>query len=89
MDEDTWTTDAGDVAWYFYDLASEEILEEATEIVELIRCQPDTERRCEMEQPALSDICRNIEKHIKNSYLKKVQAPIGIKPVLKAWMELN
>jgi hypothetical protein len=30
-----------------------------------------------------------IEKYIKNSYLKKVQAPIGIKARLKAWMELS
>jgi hypothetical protein len=30
-----------------------------------------------------------IEKHIKNTYLKSVQAPVGVKPVLKAWMELS
>jgi phosphatidylserine/phosphatidylglycerophosphate/cardiolipin synthase-like enzyme len=30
-----------------------------------------------------------IDRHIKNTYLKKVQAPIGIKPILKAWMELS
>jgi hypothetical protein len=26
---------------------------------------------------------------IKNTYLKQVQAPVGVKPVLKCWMELN
>lgn len=31
----------------------------------------------------------SVERHIKNSYLKQVQAPIGVKPVLKAWMELS
>lgn len=30
-----------------------------------------------------------IEKHIKNSYFKKVQAPVGVKANLKAWMELS
>jgi len=30
-----------------------------------------------------------LEKHIKDTYLKSLQAPIGVKPVLKAWMELN
>jgi len=30
-----------------------------------------------------------VDKHITNTYLKKVQAPIGVKPVLKAWMELS
>jgi hypothetical protein len=31
----------------------------------------------------------NVEKHIKNSYLKRVDAPVGVKPTLKCWMELN
>ena len=30
-----------------------------------------------------------VEKHIKNSYLKRVDAPVGVKPALRCWMELN
>jgi hypothetical protein len=30
-----------------------------------------------------------VEKHIDRSYLKSVQAPQAVRPVLKAWMELN
>jgi hypothetical protein len=30
-----------------------------------------------------------IEKHIKNTYLRQVVAPIGVKSRLKAWMELS
>jgi hypothetical protein len=26
---------------------------------------------------------------VDNTYLKQVQAPVGVKPVLKCWMELN
>jgi len=26
---------------------------------------------------------------IKNTYLKSLQAPVGVKPALKAWMELS
>ena len=36
--------------------------------------------------------CRDrgkVLKHIKNTYLKQVNAPIGVNPILKAWMELN
>jgi len=36
-----------------------------------------------------TDIRGKIEKHIKNTFLKAMQAPIGVRPVLKAWMELN
>ena len=28
-------------------------------------------------------------KHIKDTYLKRVDAPVGVKPALKCWMEIN
>jgi hypothetical protein len=42
-----------------------------------------------MKKPTLSDIRKLAEKHITKTYLRKVQAPLGVKPILKAWMELN
>ena len=84
-----WTEEAGETKWYLYDLKSETIHEEPTEIVDIIRSTPDTPRVCSLEQPILSDIRKKVEKHIKNTYLKRVQAPIGIVPKLKAWMELS
>jgi len=42
-----------------------------------------------MEQETLVDIRSKVLKHIKNTYLKRVDAPVGVKPSLKAWMELN
>lgn len=84
-----WTEEAGETRWYLYDLGTQAILEEATDIVEAIRCTPETPRRCIIEQATLSDIRGKIEKHIKNTFLKAMQAPIGVKPILKAWMELN
>ena len=84
-----WTEQAGYTTWYMYDLVTEDILTEPGEIVQAIRSTPDTPRHCRIEQQTLSEIREKIEKHIKNTYLKKVQAPVGIKPILKAWMELN
>jgi hypothetical protein len=55
----------------------------------VIRSNPKTPRKCELEQPTLVEVRKKVEKHIKNSYFKKLQAPIGVKPILKAWMELN
>jgi len=87
--EPEWSIEAGDAAWYLYDVATEKIVEDATRIADYIRCAPETPRRCQMDRQALSEIRGQIEKHIKNTYLKQVQASIGVKPVLKAWMELN
>lgn len=85
-----WTFEAGDTHWYFYDLKKDEITEDVTRIVENIRCQPDTHRKTSMSQNDLSDFRAKIDKHIKNTYLKRVDAPLDApKPSLKCWMELN
>jgi hypothetical protein len=81
--------EAGPTRWYLYDLRAEKIEEEPARIIDLIRCDPETPRHCTMVRETLSEIRGKIEKHIKNTYLKQVQAPIGVKPTLKAWMELS
>lgn len=88
-ERDVWSATAGDVKWYLVDLEDDAILEEAWRIIDFIRCEPDTPRRVEIDQARLSDARKAVEKHINKTYLRKVQAPVGVKPVLKAWMELN
>ena len=88
-DVDLWTEEAGFTKWYLYDLTTEKIFEEPNDIINLIRCDPDTPRQHNIEEKRLSEIRALLEKHIKNSYLKQVQAPIGVKPILKAWMEIS
>ena len=39
-------------------------------------------------EKALIDLRARVEKHIKNTYLKRVDAPVGVKPALRCWMEL-
>jgi hypothetical protein len=90
-----WTQEAGDTKWYLYDLTkenakdAERILDDPTKIVAFVRCTPETPRQQAIAKETLADIRARIEKHIKNSYLKAVQAPVGVKPVLKCWMELS
>jgi len=84
-----WTTDGGPVQWLLFDLASGRILEEAPAIAEFIRAQPETPRRCVLPQATLAEVRAKVDKHIRNTHLKRVQAPIGVKPILKAWMELS
>jgi len=84
-----WTEEAGFAKWYLYDLTTDKILEEPSEIIGFIRSTPETPRHRSIEENTLSGIRAEIEKHIKNSYFKQVQAPIGVKAILKAWMELS
>lgn len=84
-----FTEEAGTTRWYLYDLDRETILEEPGEIVATIRSKPETPRQCITDQKMLVEVRSKIEKHIKNTYLKRVDAPVGVKPALKCWMELN
>jgi superfamily II DNA or RNA helicase len=84
-----YTEEAGETKWYLYDLAQQKILEEPTDIIDVIRCTADTPRQCEIEQQALAAIRSTIEKHIRQTRLRQLNAPVNVKPVLKCWMELN
>jgi superfamily II DNA or RNA helicase len=84
-----WTDEAGRAGWYLYDLGTNEIVDDPTRIVDTIRCVPDTPRVCSADSKTLSEVRQKVERHIKNTYLKSVQAPAHVRPGLKAWMELS
>lgn len=88
-ESERWTEEAGYTKWYLYNIADGKILDEPSEIIGLIRSTPDTPRQCQMEQPTLIEIRKKIDAHIKKEYLRRVNAPSSVKPILKAWMELN
>jgi hypothetical protein len=85
---DEFTEQAGTTRWYLYDLDREAILEEPADIVASVR-NSEIPRKCTNDEKTLIDLRDKIEKHIKNTYLKRVEAPVGVKPALKCWMELN
>jgi hypothetical protein len=80
---------AGNTRWYLYELGTESILEDPGQIVASIRSEPSTPRECTTSKETLVDIRFKVERHIKNSYLKRVNAPAGVRQQLKCWMELS
>ena len=84
-----WTAEAGDVKWYLYDISSQKVMEDPYEIIKHIRSRKTTPRKCQMGRESLIGIREAVDKHLKNTYLRQVQAPIGVKPTLKTWMELS
>lgn len=84
-----FTDEAGSTRWYLYDLDRDAVLEEPGEIVASIRSERHTPRNCTTAEITLIGIRAKVEAHIKNTYLKRVDAPVGVKPSLKCWMELN
>lgn len=49
---------------------------------------PETPRVCREKQETLREIRLKVDNHIRNSYLKQVQAPAGHDQTLICWMEL-
>jgi ERCC4-like helicases len=84
-----FTLEAGTTRWYLYDLDQSTVREEPSAIVDHIRSTRETPRKCTAGEATLIDIRAKVEKHIKNGYLKRIDAPIGVKPALKCWMELS
>jgi superfamily II DNA/RNA helicase len=87
--EPEWTTADGHVEWYLYDPASGKVVERAEDVHPHVKTTVDTPRCCRFDRADLVAARKAVEKHIKNTYLKQVDAPVGIKPELRCWMELN
>lgn len=87
--ENAWDGEAGRTGWYLYDISKKDIIEDAPRISTVIRSLPETPRSVVLDPGLLREVRLLVEKHIRNTYMKQIQAPVGIKPVLKCWMELN
>jgi superfamily II DNA or RNA helicase len=88
-DASSWTEEAGFTRWYLYNVDSGQVFEEPAEIIDVIRSTPETPRQRGVPDETLAEVRGKVERHIKQTYLKKVQAPVGVKATLKAWMEIS
>jgi superfamily II DNA or RNA helicase len=89
LESDAWTLAAGRTEWLLLDLQSGKVMNDAAAIDAVIQCAPETPRHCHIAPTTLSEARAKLEKHLKNGYLRQVQAPLGVVPQLIAWMELN
>ncbi len=84
-----FTLEAGVTNWYLYHAPTGEIIESPGEIVESIRSKPNTPRKCSGDDATLKEIRSKVLKHVKNTYLKRLDVPLDApSPALKCWMEL-
>ena len=88
---ENYSLEAGPIRWYFYELESEEVLDEIGRIVKSIRSKKTDKRFCDMPPQTLIEIRDQIRKHIKNTYEKQIDLPLNDvpRPRLECWMELN
>jgi hypothetical protein len=88
----------GECRWLFYDTETEEILDQEaggqdsiSQQHGIIQCIPGTQRHLSSgdELMGLKEIQKKVRKRIKNSVMRNLQAPAGVKPRLLFWMEVT
>ena len=85
-----FTLEAGPTRWYLYDVGEDSIVESPGDIVGSIRSKPNTPRRCTTERATLKQVRDKVLRHVRDTYLKRVNAPMDAPdPQLRCWMELN
>jgi hypothetical protein len=84
-----WSDEAGLTVWACFDLQTDKALTDVSSIATLIRSTPDTPRKTDIEHTSLSDLRKKVEKQLTTEFLRPLQAPVGVAPVLKCWMEMN
>ncbi len=83
-----WDTVSGKPAWVYVD-ADGKISEGLAQIAETIRSTPDIPRHLDTPRERLRAARDAVLKHTRNGYMKRMQVPPGVEPVIKAWMEVN
>jgi superfamily II DNA or RNA helicase/HKD family nuclease len=88
-DQPIWTDPSGLTVWACFDIERKVVLTDTGAIANLIRSAINTPRITIIEQTVLSDLRQQVEKQLTTEFLRPLQAPVGVAPVLKCWMELN
>lgn len=84
-----WSESAGFTVWVCCDATGEKVFTDPAGIADLIRSKPETRRHCAFDRAQLSTLRKKMEKEVTRAHLRALQAPPGVSPILKCWMELN
>ena len=84
-----WSESAGETVWLCTDPEAKAIADTPRTIAALIRSLPDTGIHHSLDRAGLSKLREKIEKELIKTHLRSLQAPVGISPVLKCWMEIS
>lgn len=84
-----WSDAAGFTVWTCYDLEGKQALTEPAAIARFIRSTPETPRSCALDRALLTEIRKKAEKQLTTEILRPLQAPPGVTPLLKCWMEVH
>lgn len=85
----SWSDGDGLYRWYMVDPATGDIYDQVYEIWKAIQCEPDEARKLNTTEEDFAEVRKKIESYIKKSYMRAIQAPVGVKPRLVTWMQMS
>ena len=86
----SWTPSGeGFYKWYYLDPQTEDIDDDVNDIWKMIKSVKNTERTLTISESEFSNIKKIIDAYIRNSYMKSINAQIGVKPQLVTWLQLT
>ena len=85
----TWTSGDGLYRWYLIDPKNDSVFEQVYEIWKAIECEDTEPRYLNTTEEDFDQIRKKVESYIKKSYLRAVQAPVGVKPRLVTWLQMS
>ena len=85
----SWSNGDGLYKWYILDTSTGNVVTNPYDIWNAIKCTTEEPRVLTATEYDFSINRKQIENFIKKSYMRIVQAPIGIKPRLVTWMQLD
>ncbi|MEE0264013.1 MAG: helicase-related protein [Acutalibacteraceae bacterium] len=84
----SWSNGDGIYRWYFIDPENKLVSEDMYEIWNAVKCTKEEPRVFTTTEEEFSDIRKMVESHIKKTYLKAIQAPVGKKAKLITWLQM-
>lgn len=84
----SWTDGDGLYRWYLLDYENDVITEQPYEIWKALKCDASEPRHISLDEEQFTKLRKRIESHLKKSYMRAVQAPLGVKPRLVTWLQL-
>ena len=84
-----WSESAGETVWLCTDPEGKTVADTPRAVANLIRSLPETPIHHSLDRAGLSKLREKVEKDLIKTHLRSLQAPIGISPVLKCWMEIS
>lgn len=81
--------ESGEIRWYFYNSDTDEVVTDLEGIWPEVRCSDNASRYAVSGQQVVKKARRQIERYIERTYLLSIQAPLGTKLKLIAWLEVS